>query len=111
MCDATCLAYSALDNPVINSLGIWNRLYDRHASSRATRFGATNHHERFIRPVASVYDILDGQYVDKLDPQKMVDGAIRGMVDVLNDPYTNYVDPEYFPFVNQELSGSIEGIG
>lgn len=58
-----------------------------------------------------VYDILEGQYVNEIDPQAMVDGAIKGMVEVLDDPYTNYVDPEYFPFVNQELSGSIEGIG
>lgn len=58
-----------------------------------------------------VYDILESQYVDEVDPQAMLNGAIKGMVEVLDDPYTNYVDPEYFPFVNQELSGSIEGIG
>lgn len=62
-------------------------------------------------PLFEVYDILESQYVNELDPQAMLDGAIKGMVEVLDDPYTNYVDPEYFPFVNQELSGSIEGIG
>ncbi len=58
-----------------------------------------------------VYDILEAQYIDDLDTEAMIDGAIKGMVEVLDDPYTNYIEPEYFPFVNQNLSGSIEGIG
>jgi len=62
-------------------------------------------------PLLEVYDLLEAQYVNEIDPQAMLDGAIRGMVEILDDPYTNYVDPDYFPFVNQELSGSIEGIG
>jgi carboxyl-terminal processing protease len=62
-------------------------------------------------PLFEAYDVLEAQYVNEIDPQAMLDGAIKGMVEVLDDPYTNYVDPTYFPFVNQELSGSIEGIG
>lgn len=58
-----------------------------------------------------VYDILDAQYIEELDTEAMIDGAIKGMVAVLDDPYTNYVEPRYFPFVNENLSGSIEGIG
>lgn len=58
-----------------------------------------------------VYDILDAQYIEDLDTEAMIDGAIKGMLEVLDDPYTNYIEPAYFPFVNQNLSGSIEGIG
>ncbi|MCL4255472.1 MAG: PDZ domain-containing protein, partial [Anaerolineae bacterium] len=58
-----------------------------------------------------VYDILEAQYIDDFDTEAMINGAIKGMVEVLDDPYTNYVDPEYFPYVSQNLSGSIEGIG
>ncbi|KKU80204.1 MAG: Carboxyl-terminal protease [Candidatus Amesbacteria bacterium GW2011_GWA2_47_70] len=40
-----------------------------------------------------VWDKLSEQYVDKsaLDPQKMVDGAISGMVQSVGDPYTVYL--------------------
>ncbi|HRF94327.1 MAG TPA: hypothetical protein PLZ51_03995 [Aggregatilineales bacterium] len=48
-------------------------------------------------PLFEAYDVLEAQYVNEIDPQAMLDGAIKGMVEVLDDPYTNYVDPEYFP--------------
>src|SRR6476660_6582964 len=39
---------------------------------------------------------VEEKYVDKtkIDPQKMMDGAIKGMVASLDDPYTFYLTPE-----------------
>jgi carboxyl-terminal processing protease len=41
----------------------------------------------------------------------MVYGAINGMLAATGDPYTVFLDPEQFAELNQELSGSFEGIG
>jgi len=56
---------------------------------------------------------LDKKYVDteKLDPQEMVYGAIRGMVKSLGDPYSGFMDPEETADFNTDMEGSFEGIG
>lgn len=52
-------------------------------------------------------------YVDKsrIDPQKMVYGAISGMVASLEDPYTVFLTPQQNKETKEELGGHFEGIG
>jgi len=46
-----------------------------------------------------------------LDYQKMVYGAIAGMLNSLNDPYTVFLTPEENKDFSQAMKGSLEGIG
>lgn len=56
---------------------------------------------------------LEDNYYDKtlLNPQKLVNGAISGMVQSLGDPYTMYLPPKENSDFKQGLSGQFEGIG
>lgn len=56
---------------------------------------------------------LEESYYDKslLDPQKLVNGAISGMVGSLGDPYTMYLPPKQNSDFKQGMSGEFEGIG
>lgn len=60
-----------------------------------------------------VWDKLSEQYVDKsvLDPKKMVDGAISGMVASLGDPYTVFLSKTQNDEVKADLDGAFEGVG
>ena len=60
-----------------------------------------------------VWDTLAAKYFDqsKLVPAQMVYGAIAGMVSALGDPYTMYLPPSQNKIVNEDLSGSFEGVG
>lgn len=60
-----------------------------------------------------VWDTLDSSYFDKskIDPVKMVYGAISGMVGAIGDPYTAFLPPEENKVVEEDLSGSFEGVG
>jgi carboxyl-terminal processing protease len=60
-----------------------------------------------------VWQRLTNSYIDKsaLDPQKMVWGAISGMVNSLDDPYTLFFPPKDNQDFKDELSGQFEGIG
>lgn len=60
-----------------------------------------------------VWDTLDSSYYDsgKIDPVKMVYGAISGMVAAVGDPYTAFLPPEENKVVEEDLSGSFEGVG
>ncbi|MEK7636730.1 MAG: S41 family peptidase, partial [Patescibacteria group bacterium] len=48
---------------------------------------------------------------DKMDSQKMVYGAISGMVNSLGDPYTVFLPPQQSKAFKDEIKGSFGGIG
>lgn len=59
-----------------------------------------------------VYDLVKSEYLEKnVDDPKLVEGAIRGMLDTLGDPYTRYMDPKAFQGMREERQGSFSGIG
>jgi carboxyl-terminal processing protease len=64
-----------------------------------------------FEPLFETYRLIDARYIDEIEIDTLVDGAIRGMVESLDDPYSNYVEPDLFEFVDTDLSGSINGIG
>lgn len=60
-----------------------------------------------------VWDLLAVKYFDKtkIVPAEMVYGAISGMVASLGDPYTIFLSPKENKVVDEDLSGSFEGVG
>lgn len=56
---------------------------------------------------------LSSTYYDKMaiDPQKLFNGAVEGMVNSLDDPYTVYLPPARNSDFKQGLAGKFEGIG
>lgn len=60
-----------------------------------------------------VWDEVSQKFVDKskLDSQKMVYGAIEGMVEALDDPYTVFLPPKQNKESKEQLNGNFEGIG
>lgn len=60
-----------------------------------------------------VLSTLQTSYYNKsaLDSQKMLDGAITGMVQTLGDPYTMYLPPTQNSDFKQNLAGQFTGIG
>lgn len=64
-------------------------------------------------PMWVVMDKLERDYYDKsvLDPQKMLNGAISGMVASLGDPFTLYLPPQQNQDFKNGLAGKFEGIG
>lgn len=59
-----------------------------------------------------IFDKIKLEYVEKdVDEQKLVDGAIKGMLSVLNDPYTRYINKSEYQQMAEEREGSFSGIG
>lgn len=60
-----------------------------------------------------VFETLPDKYIDKtkIEGQKLLYGAISGMVRSLGDPYTAFLDPKQNEAVRSELSGTYEGVG
>ncbi len=60
-----------------------------------------------------VWDTLENSYFDKskLDPSSMVNGAIKGMVASVGDPYTVFLTPSENKVTQEDLKGNFDGIG
>lgn len=48
---------------------------------------------------------------ERIDIQKMVYGAISGMLNSLKDPYTVFFDPKTSKTFSEDISGKFEGVG
>lgn len=60
-----------------------------------------------------VWSRLERKYVDssKLDRQKLVYGAISGLVKAVGDPHTEFMPPAQAQQFQQDIKGSFDGIG
>ncbi|MEC2077275.1 S41 family peptidase [Metabacillus fastidiosus] len=57
------------------------------------------------------YDLISTQYVEKVEEDKLLEGAIQGMLSTLEDPYSVYMNKETAEQFSQSLDSSFEGIG
>lgn len=65
-----------------------------------------------FKPFWDTWQIVKDQYVDQpVDEEKMMRGAIQGMLQSLGDPHTSYMDPDQYREANMPMDGEYEGIG
>ncbi len=69
--------------------------------------------EQLFEPFWQTWNLVEDQFVEQpVDQEAMMRGAIRGMLDTLDDAHTSYLDPDMFERANAELEGEeYEGIG
>ncbi len=65
---------------------------------------------RNLEIFANVLTLLQQHYVDKIDTNEVIVGAINGMLTSL-DPHSAYMPPEDFKELQEETKGSFTGIG
>lgn len=65
-----------------------------------------------FKPFWEAWQIVHKQYVDQpVNDEKLMQGAIRGMLAALGDTHTAYMDPEQYRQANMPLKEEYEGIG
>lgn len=57
-----------------------------------------------------VLDIIEKNYVDPVDPKKLIDGAINGMLYSL-DPHSAYLAPDAYKELKIDTKGEFSGVG
>lgn len=66
---------------------------------------------KFFDEIIEVKHIISSRYVESPDEKVLRQGAIQGMVEALNDPYTVYVPSSDKEVFNKDLTGEYAGIG
>ena len=79
--------------------------------------GTTKHELEGLPPefgrLSQVWDLLSQEQIDgsDLDAQEISDGAIRGMLTALGDPYAGFLDEEQYSLEREDITGFFGGIG
>ncbi len=64
-----------------------------------------------IEKFSEQYNNIIDNYYKEIDKDKLIDSAIKGMIESLEDPYATYFSSEEAKNFNIKLNGSFEGIG
>ncbi|SFF68268.1 carboxyl-terminal processing protease [Halobacillus alkaliphilus] len=64
-----------------------------------------------LEKVEQAFSTIKENYVSEVDKDKLIEGAVQGMLDTLEDPYSVYMDQETMKQFNQSIESSFQGIG
>jgi carboxyl-terminal processing protease len=67
--------------------------------------------EELLEKFEKALGIIHEQYVDEVNEQELIEGAIEGMLRALDDPYSVYMDQETATQFMESLGSHFEGIG
>ncbi|SFD96646.1 carboxyl-terminal processing protease [Lentibacillus persicus] len=64
-----------------------------------------------MRKVVQTYNLIKNNYLEDVEDKQLIEGAIKGMVSSLEDPYSSYMDIDTMEQFNQSIESSFQGIG
>ena len=67
--------------------------------------------DKYIERFEDSYENIVSTYYDSIDKSKLIDSAIKGMIDSLEDPYANYMNEDESITFKEEVEGKYVGIG
>jgi carboxyl-terminal processing protease len=78
----------------------------------STQPGTPPSDDQLFEPFWNTYQTIVNRYAGgEVDKAKVIQGAIKGMIEALGDPYSSYLSPDEFQQSLQGISGQFEGIG
>lgn len=66
---------------------------------------------QYMELINSIFDYVQRNYVDEVDSTKLYEGALKGMLDSLEDPYTTYLNASDWNSLNDTTVGNFGGVG
>jgi len=64
------------------------------------------------QPFWNVYSAIVNRYpLEEVDRRTLIEGALRGLVEAVGDPYSAYLSPADFDQTIRDITGEFEGIG
>jgi len=76
-------------------------------AARPPKFG----NQADLEPIRAVMSEIGHGYVEKVKREKLIDGAINGMIKSLDDPYTRRLKPTDYGEFQTQTSGRFGGVG
>lgn len=66
---------------------------------------------QYLKKLNSVFEFVQKNYVDEVDPKILYEGAMKGLMNSLEDPYTSYLDESTMRDLSDTTNGNFGGVG
>src|SRR5690625_3070683 len=73
--------------------------------------GQKNVSNEQLSKVIQAYDLISKHFIEDVDKDELFEGAIQGMLESLEDPYSSYMNVEAMERFNEQIQSSFQGIG
>jgi carboxyl-terminal processing protease len=73
--------------------------------------GASSNTSKGVNKIEAAIKLVNDNYLEKVDQNKLIDGAIQGMMSALGDPFSSYMGQETAQHFSEQIEGSFTGIG
>jgi carboxyl-terminal processing protease len=80
-------------------------------TQQAVTPGTSAQNQQLFEPFWEAWNKVTSQYVGEYDRKVLVEGAIKGVFEALEDPYSGYMTSEEYRASLSGISGEFEGIG
>jgi carboxyl-terminal processing protease len=81
-------------------------------AQRASTPGTAVSDQQAFQPFWDTYNSIQSDFaLGQVDRKTLVEGAIKGMIDSLGDPFSQYLSPSSFQTTLEGLAGTFTGIG
>lgn len=71
----------------------------------------SNAEQNYPAIIQNVYDFILRHYVDEVEPKTLYEGAMKGMFESLQDPYSTFLTESDMSDLNDTTQGSFGGVG
>ncbi|UJF33174.1 S41 family peptidase [Paenibacillus hexagrammi] len=80
-------------------------------SSAAAASAASGLTNKDLSKIATTYQLIESKFLKQTDHDTVVNGAINGMLESLEDPFTVYMDQNEAKQFDESITSSFQGIG
>lgn len=108
------VALTATITFMLTTMVMYNKFSEEYSSSYSstkTDEKNTSTDTTLIKTLESFKTMLQQKYIGEIDEEKMIEGAIKGYVEGLGDPYTEYLTKSEMKDFTEETSSEYVGIG
>jgi carboxyl-terminal processing protease len=67
--------------------------------------------DKDVSKLSTTYQLIENKFLSSVDHDKLISGAINGMLNTLDDPFTVYMDQKEAKQFDESISSSFQGIG
>ena len=78
---------------------------------KQSEYDELKHYKDTYSKLELIRNIITSDYYEEADQEKLLDGAYRGLIGGLNDPYSVYYDPQEYEDIMSSLTGEYSGVG
>ncbi|MEW9702763.1 S41 family peptidase [Paenibacillus sp. SI8] len=107
----TMFASSILTLTIVDASSFWRWREKPAGSAAASAPASSGLSNKDLSKISTTYQLIESKFLNQTDHDKLVNGAINGMLESLEDPFTVYMDQKEAKQFDESISSSFQGIG